>query len=98
MPHKTSAPELQLKVVQRNYESISRLMHGKQQECDKVCQPQLKDLFQQAISRFMQNSVSQLSLELEGTRSQLQDASSMHQQALTRASNAENEIKVTCCS
>ena len=36
MPHKSSAPELQLKIVQRNYDSISKLMHGKQQECDKV--------------------------------------------------------------
>ena len=36
MLHKSSAPELQLKVVQRNYESISSLMHSKQQECDKV--------------------------------------------------------------
>ena len=36
MPGKQSAPEVQLKVVQRNYESISKLMHYKQQECDKV--------------------------------------------------------------
>ena len=36
MPSKQGAPEVQLKVVQRNYESISKLMHCKQQECDKV--------------------------------------------------------------
>lgn len=36
MPTKESVPEVQLKVVQRNYDSISKLMHCKQQECDKV--------------------------------------------------------------
>ena len=36
MPGKQSAPEVQLKVVQRNYDNISKLMHCKQQECDKV--------------------------------------------------------------
>ena len=36
MPHTSNATELQLRTVQRNYESISKMMHGKQQECDKV--------------------------------------------------------------
>lgn len=36
MPPKLSNAELQLKVVQRNYDSISKMMHSKQQDCEKV--------------------------------------------------------------
>lgn len=41
MPHTNIATELQLRTVQRNYESISKMMHGKQQECDKVSHPKI---------------------------------------------------------
>ena len=94
MPHKPTAPELQLKVVQRNYESISKLMHCKQQECDKVPFDDIRIFDRSCSQATVVPCFLQLSLELEGARAQLQDATGMHQQAVTRASNAEAQIKV----
>ena len=96
MPPKLSNAELQLKVVQRNYESISRMMHSKQQECEKVSQRVSSHL----VVKLDLNTSSavQLELELEGIKHQLHDAAEMRQQAVDRADGAEGQIKVSCCS
>ncbi len=94
MPHKSNAPELQLKIVQRNYESISKLMHGKQQEFDKVTSPTPVHRTARSADVTRACAYLQLTLELDGARSQLGDAAAAQQQVLARAGNAEMRVKV----
>lgn len=93
MPQMASTPELQLKVVQRNYDSISRLMHGKQQECEKVSWP-LQSLATACAGIATADADLQLALELESSRGLLAEAANKHQEAVSQASRAEERISV----
>ncbi|DBA76291.1 TPA: hypothetical protein ACH3X1_010005 [Trebouxia sp. C0004] len=89
MPHTSNATELQLRTVQRNYESISKMMHGKQQECDKLilelegARRQLEESaanFQQASSR-----AGNAEARIQELETKLQDEAQLHK-TLQRAS------------
>lgn len=96
MPHASNATELQLKTVQRNYESISKMMHSKQQECDKVSDATVSYKSPGMPVHCSCSPGLQITLELEGARRQLEQSVVSHQQETSRADNADARILVIC--